>query len=411
MLPMNEPQSVQITAMPFTGVLKEAQDFVLTLHNQHPDARRVFHNYLWNVKLVEETKQICEAGQLEPVIAENCLLAAWLLPLGYLINYQEPTKDSLAFAKDFLSDQEIADERQTTILQSIQRVLNRETLQNQESEILSDAFQISVLLYDFDTWSPLHHLERELILGETRSPLEWSKFQLQNLLSLKLYTHHARLNYEVTIAELIRRLKELIQKQSKNQPLVDEDGDIILRKYQDLERKLPVRATQTFFRANFRNHINLSAIADNKASIMININSALITVLIAFLSYRNIATTNPQILLPVIIFLVTGLASLVFAILAARPRVTMKNEKVTDQDEIKKNIIFFGNFVTLDLGQFEEAMDAMLRDGELLYGNMTRDLYFLGKVLDKKYRFLSISYNIFMVGFIITVGIFLFTLF
>ena len=57
------------------------------------------------------------------------------------------------------------------------------------------------------------------------------------------------------------------------------------------------------------------------------------------------------------------------------------------------------------------AMDAMLRDGELLYGNMTRDLYFLGKVLEKKYRYLSISYNIFMVGFIITVGLFLITLF
>jgi hypothetical protein len=53
----------------------------------------------------------------------------------------------------------------------------------------------------------------------------------------------------------------------------------------------------------------------------------------------------------------------------------------------------------------------MFRDSQLLLGNMTRDLYFLGKVLDKKYRYLSVSYNIFMVGFVATVGTFLIMLF
>jgi hypothetical protein len=56
-------------------------------------------------------------------------------------------------------------------------------------------------------------------------------------------------------------------------------------------------------------------------------------------------------------------------------------------------------------------MDAVLRDGELLYGNMVRDLYFLGKVLDKKYRYLTMSYNIFMIGFIATVITFLIAIF
>ena len=63
-------------------------------------------------------------------------------------------------------------------------------------------------------------------------------------------------------------------------------------------------------------------------------------------------------------------------------------------------------FVNLELEEYEEAMDAMFRDGELMYGNMTRDLYFLGQVLDKKYRYLTNSYNIFMVGFVATVLIF-----
>jgi hypothetical protein len=38
---------------------------------------------------------------------------------------------------------------------------------------------------------------------------------------------------------------------------------------------------------------------------------------------------------------------------------------------------------------------------------MARDLYFLGHVLDKKYKLLSYSYTIFMMGFVATVGAFL----
>ena len=72
-------------------------------------------------------------------------------------------------------------------------------------------------------------------------------------------------------------------------------------------------------------------------------------------------------------------------------------------EEIQKNIVFFGNFAHLDLEQYEEAVDAMFRDSELIYGNMVRDLYFLGKVLDQKYKYLSLSYNVFMVGFVVTV--------
>ena len=56
-------------------------------------------------------------------------------------------------------------------------------------------------------------------------------------------------------------------------------------------------------------------------------------------------------------------------------------------------------------------MDELFNDSQLLYGNMVRDMYYLGKVLDKKYRYLSISYNLFMVGFIATVLTFLIALF
>ena len=135
----------------------------------------------------------------------------------------------------------------------------------------------------------------------------------------------------------------------------------------------------------------------------------MISVIITVLSYRNITETNPMIVMPAVIFVTTGLTSLICAVLSARPKVTRINKDKKAKEEAKKNIVFFGNFVSLDLEEYEEAMDDMFRDGELIYGNMVRDLYFLGKVLDQKYKYLAMSYDVFMVGFIVTVISFMFT--
>ena len=89
----------------------------------------------------------------------------------------------------------------------------------------------------------------------------------------------------------------------------------------------------------------------------------------------------------------------------------MLNPEGAAPEAVRRNVVFFGNFVTLSLEQFEEAMEDVFNDSELLYGNMVRDLYHLGKVLEKKYRYLDISYNIFMAGFIATVCTFLIALF
>ena len=251
-------------------------------------------------------------------------------------------------------------------------------------------------------------LEKELVSGNSIHKNEWAKIQLNQLLKARFYTPYAKVNFEPVIAQNILTQKQIAEKIG-NAPVISDNT--LLRKFQSLERKLPNSGTQTFFRTNYRNHINLSAIADGKANIMITVNALLISVVISIITYKNITETTPSVLFPAVIFLITGLSSLIFAVLSARPKVTSLNEGEPSFDEAKKNIIFFGNFIKMDLEKYEEAMDSMFRDSELLYGNMTRDLYHLGKVLDKKYRYLTMSYNIFMVGFVATVLTFLILLF
>ncbi|RMF04021.1 MAG: hypothetical protein D6772_01230 [Bacteroidetes bacterium] len=255
-------------------------------------------------------------------------------------------------------------------------------------------------------WASLRRLEQSLSAPLDRE--QEAQLYFQELLAIRYATVAGQQYWQPKVLAALSEQKRRLDKLRRREPDAATSSETA---FAQLETDTPLRAAQTFFRAVYRNHINLSAIADNKANIMISVNSILISVLITFLSYRNIAETQPMVLVPVILFLIVGLTSLVFAVLSARPKVTQLNDAQTALAVRKRNLAFFGNFVTLSLEDFEEAMDEVLSDGALLYGNMVRDLYYLGKVLDKKYRYLSFSYNIFMVGLIVTVALFLFTFF
>ncbi|MDX1591731.1 MAG: DUF5706 domain-containing protein, partial [Balneolaceae bacterium] len=165
------------------------------------------------------------------------------------------------------------------------------------------------------------------------------------------------------------------------------------------------RGVSDMFRTSYRNHIELSAIADNKSNIMISINGIIISIMIASLPAQ--ITSNSSLALPAAVLLITCLLSLIYSVLAARPRVS--NEKVTLEDvrSNRSNILFFGNFYTMDRDEYVIGLEELMSDSERLYNTMTRDLHSLGVVLSKKFKLLRVAYNIFMVGLAASVSSFL----
>ena len=101
------------------------------------------------------------------------------------------------------------------------------------------------------------------------------------------------------------------------------------------------------------------------------------------------------------------LATIVFAVLATRPNVS--SGKFTREDIMNKetNLLFFGNFHSVPLESYMWGMREMMKDSDYLYGSMTKDIYFLGIVLGKKYKMLRKSYNIFMYGFVLSIVAFI----
>lgn len=181
--------------------------------------------------------------------------------------------------------------------------------------------------------------------------------------------------------------------------------DIVRPKKKAAPKTKNTRAVQHFLRNSYRTHIAMSSLADRKANIMIRLNSILISVLLVF--FKEIADITPVAMISASIFLLTSLISLAFATASARPEITKLHHGPFRPEIIKHNIFFFGNYVHLEREQYEEAFEEMMKEKDLVYGNMIRDLFHLGGILDKKFRYLKWSYNTFLVGLILTVSSFL----
>ena len=134
---------------------------------------------------------------------------------------------------------------------------------------------------------------------------------------------------------------------------------------------------------------------------MLTINSIIASIVMTSLLTQ--IEDNSKLIFPTLILLSVCLLSLVYAILATRPKVTEGKFTRDDIEKKRSNLLFFGNFYNMDINDFHWGMMEMIKDTDFLYSSMTRDLYYLGVVLAKKYKLLHYCYSIFMYGLIISV--------
>ncbi|MGB5363821.1 MAG: Pycsar system effector family protein, partial [Aureibaculum sp.] len=160
------------------------------------------------------------------------------------------------------------------------------------------------------------------------------------------------------------------------------------------------------FRVTLRNHINLSNIADTKANILLSVNAIIISLALSNLIPKLDNPSNHYLIIPTSIFVVFSLVSMALSVVATRPNITSGSFTKEDIKQKKVNLLFFGNFHKVKLDEFEWAMGEMMKDRDYLYSSMTKDLYYLGLVLNKKYKILRITYTIFLIGIIASVAAF-----
>ena len=178
-------------------------------------------------------------------------------------------------------------------------------------------------------------------------------------------------------------------------PAADDASDKKKKKGKGGGRKA-VSGIQTMFRVTYQNHIELSQLADNKANMLISINGLMTTVLAAVLAPR--LEDASWLLTPAIVLLIGCVPSLVFAVLALRPRLSRTPVTVEQVRANAGNLLFFGQFSSMPLEDFNESMHALIDNPRLLQDHLIRQLWLMGQSLRQKYRFLQIAYALFLVG-------------
>ena len=165
----------------------------------------------------------------------------------------------------------------------------------------------------------------------------------------------------------------------------------------------PDRSVQTLYRVTLKNHLKLSDIADTKANILLSVNAIIISLVLANLLTKLDNPSNTYMIYPTLILIMFSVVSMVLSVLATRPNITTGKFTKEDVEERRVNLLFFGNFHQMDLKEYEWALQEMVKDKDYVYSSLTKDLYYLGVVLNRKYKILRITYNIFMIGMIISV--------
>jgi len=176
-----------------------------------------------------------------------------------------------------------------------------------------------------------------------------------------------------------------------------------------LKKKKPGRGRETLFRSTYQNQSNLIQMADNKANIIISINTMIISSIIAITGYGAVAgkidTYEASVIIPIIMIMLSCLISVVFAIQAARPKLISAKDEGGEMQ--KSSLLFFGVISRYSQQAYLDAMKNLLDSGNDLYEHMTIDLYNQGLILKRKYNLLVYAYQVFMFGFIFSVLVFL----
>ena len=158
---------------------------------------------------------------------------------------------------------------------------------------------------------------------------------------------------------------------------------------------IPERNTaDNVLRTAQQHHVQLSAMADTKANIIITVSSIVVA-----LSLDRLA--DPELRVSVLILAGFTLVALLLAILAVLPKyrpIRLREGELPPNF----NILFFGHFAELPRERYLTEINRVLMPDGTPYKTWAEDIYSLGIYLSHhKYRYLRYSYLFFLTGFIL----------
>lgn len=384
------------------SLLVSTEKYVTSLLNTELPNEFVYHNLSHTQRVVLAVNEIVEAEKVIDSDKDVLLIAAWFHDTGYVKSNENHEEKSVDIATEFLKSKNTEDKFIQQVSSIIRATKMEYEPENNLEKIIRDADSNHFKDKNYDQISELLRREWQLTKNDIYTEKEWIESNISFFTKYhRFYTKHALENWQSgkdkNLALLFKALNKTEKEEKKNKNKAKELA------FKADKAKLPERGIETMFRVTLRNHITLSNIADTKANILLSVNAIIVSLALSNLIPKLDNPSNTYLIIPTIIFLIFTVTSVVLSILATRPNVTSGQFTKEDVKNRKVNLLFFGNFHKVSLDNFEWAMNEMMKDKDYLYGSMTKDLYFLGKVLNKKYRILRLTYTVFMIGIIVSV--------
>ncbi|WP_339921647.1 Pycsar system effector family protein [uncultured Flavobacterium sp.] len=387
------------------NLIEEAENFVCKLLKDKLSVLYFYHDCNHTLEVVTAVQELSKEEKLSPLESEILLVAAWFHDTGYIYGCENHENHSIDIVSDFLKEKDKSEEYIQQVSSIIKATIFDYIPQSLLEKIIKDADFFHFTKEDYPIKCNLLRREWESTNRVKYTDLEWAQENLRMLSQRHVYyTEYAIENWQTLKEKNIKVIEQEIQNMQNDSSDLLEVTKIKKKKTKKEDKKVkPDRGVDTLFRITLSNHTRLSGIADSKANILLSVNAIIISIALSSLIPKLDNANNAHLIVPTFIMLMFSVVSIIFAILSTRPKVTTGTFTRQDIEDKKVNLLFFGNFYKMPLVEYEWAVNEMMKDNAYLYNSMIKDLYFLGVVLEKKYRLLRITYNIFMIGIIISV--------
>ena len=377
-------------------ILEKTENFVVDLLSNKFASSYLYHNLNHTHRVVKSTKELLNFYNLEEAENEIVLLAAWLHDTGYTEGSGNHEETSCDITRNFLGRQAYDEQKIDRVCSLIMASKRFHEPQNLLEEIIRDADCSHFGKKSYMETSELLREELEILGLATYSQKEWREANLKMLQTdQRFYTDYALQNWQ---EEKNKNIRRLIKGKNADENLVKKEK--LKAKYKS---ESPDRGIQTLFRVTLKNHLMLSDIADTKANILLSVNAIIISLVLSNLMTKLDSPSNNYLVYPTFLFVLFSVVSMVLAVLATRPNVTHGEFTKEDVRQRKVNLLFFGNFHKMKLEDYQWAINELVQDKDYIYSSLTKDLYYLGLVLNRKYKILRWTYTIFILGMVLSV--------
>jgi predicted metal-dependent HD superfamily phosphohydrolase len=393
--------------MNYPELSRKVQQYVQSVFESRKDKFLLYHNLAHTQKVAKAAMRIAQYYQLNERDLFIVFTAEWFHDIGYLYDFDHHEIKGVEIAVAFLREHGVPEEITQAVSNCILATRMPQSATNRLEEIVCDADMFHLGSDEFTENNKLLRKEVEAKKKVSISKDEWQNNTILFLEGHRYYTDYCQSLLNGKMNEILESLKA--KASEKSAPLIvrgmaatlPPQDSLASKKKKEDRADRPDRGIETMFRITSGNNQRLSDMADNKAQIMITVNSIILSAIISLLLRK--LEENAFLQWPTYLMLATSVLTIIFSILATRPNLPPGTFSQSDLDEKKVNLLYFGNFFRMNLDDYTAGMLQVMDDRNFLYRTLIKDVFSQGVVLGRKYRLLRISDNVFMYGLVASV--------